>query len=139
VPEVANHHPAQRVLAALRRGRDATRRRNVGRTRTARLGTALVCLVAALLIAVSAVNARGSDLRPARTTDLVSLVQDQSRRNAQLTGQLTGLRAQGATAAQAASGLLVLCLAMALGMVVLIGIVMAFYAWVQRRTQRWLS
>lgn len=32
---------------------------------------------------------------------------------------LTGLRAQGATAAQAASGLLVLCLAMALGMVVL--------------------
>ena len=32
---------------------------------------------------------------------------------------LTGLRAQGATATQAASGLLVLCLAMALGMVVL--------------------
>ena len=94
MPEVANHHPAQRVLAALRRGREATRRRNVGRTRTARLGTALVCLAAALLIAVSAVNARGSDLRPARTTDLVSLVQDQSRRNAQLTGQLTGLRAQ---------------------------------------------
>jgi putative spermidine/putrescine transport system permease protein len=29
--------------------------------------------------------------------------------------------------------------ALALGMIVLIGIVMAFYAWVQRRTQRWLS
>jgi putative spermidine/putrescine transport system permease protein len=29
--------------------------------------------------------------------------------------------------------------ALALGMVVLIGVVMAFYAWVQRRTQRWLS
>jgi putative spermidine/putrescine transport system permease protein len=29
--------------------------------------------------------------------------------------------------------------ALALGMVVLIGIVMAFYAWIQRRTQRWLS
>ena len=29
--------------------------------------------------------------------------------------------------------------ALALGMVVLIGIVMAFYAWVQRRTQRWLA
>jgi putative spermidine/putrescine transport system permease protein len=29
--------------------------------------------------------------------------------------------------------------ALALGMVVLIGLVMAFYAWVQRRTQRWLS
>ena len=27
----------------------------------------------------------------------------------------------------------------ALGMIVLIGVVMAFYAWVQRRTQRWLS
>ena len=29
--------------------------------------------------------------------------------------------------------------ALALGMVLLIGIVMAFYAWVQRRTQRWLT
>jgi putative spermidine/putrescine transport system permease protein len=29
--------------------------------------------------------------------------------------------------------------ALALGMVVLIGVVMAFYAWVQRRTQRWLT
>jgi putative spermidine/putrescine transport system permease protein len=29
--------------------------------------------------------------------------------------------------------------ALALGMVVLIGVVMAFYAWVQRRTRRWLS
>jgi putative spermidine/putrescine transport system permease protein len=29
--------------------------------------------------------------------------------------------------------------ALALGMIVLIGLVMAFYAWVQRRTQRWLS
>ncbi|HLM07915.1 MAG TPA: ABC transporter permease subunit [Blastococcus sp.] len=29
--------------------------------------------------------------------------------------------------------------ALALGMVVLIGLVMLFYAWVQRRTQRWLS
>jgi len=29
--------------------------------------------------------------------------------------------------------------ALALGMVALIGLVMAFYAWVQRRTQRWLS
>ena len=29
--------------------------------------------------------------------------------------------------------------ALALGMVVLVGLVMVFYAWVQRRTQRWLS
>ena len=94
MPEAANRHPVQRVLTALRRGREATRRRNVGRTRTARLGTALVCLVAALLISISAVNARGSDLRPARTTDLVGLVQDQSRRNGELTRRLTALRAE---------------------------------------------
>ncbi|MCW2637257.1 MAG: rane protein of unknown function, partial [Blastococcus sp.] len=29
--------------------------------------------------------------------------------------------------------------ALALGMVLLVGLVMIFYAWVQRRTQRWLS
>jgi putative spermidine/putrescine transport system permease protein len=29
--------------------------------------------------------------------------------------------------------------ALALGMVLLIGVVMAFYAWIQRRTQRWLT
>lgn len=29
--------------------------------------------------------------------------------------------------------------ALALGMVVVVGLVMAFYAWVQRRTQRWLT
>ena len=29
--------------------------------------------------------------------------------------------------------------ALALGMVLLIGVVMVFYAWVQRRTQRWLA
>ena len=29
--------------------------------------------------------------------------------------------------------------ALALGMMVLIGVVMAFYAWIQRRTRRWLS
>jgi putative spermidine/putrescine transport system permease protein len=28
---------------------------------------------------------------------------------------------------------------LALGMMVLIGVVMAFYAWIQRRTRRWLS
>ena len=29
--------------------------------------------------------------------------------------------------------------ALALGMVVLVGLVMAFYTWVQRRTSRWLT
>jgi uncharacterized protein YlxW (UPF0749 family) len=43
---------------------------------------------------ISAVNAHGIDLRPGRNTDLVSLVQSQSRRNADLTRQLTTVRAE---------------------------------------------
>lgn len=92
--QVAPRRPGQRVVDALRRGRAASRRRNAGRTPAARLLTAAVCLVAALMVVVSAVNARGTDLRPARNTDLVSLVQDQSRRNADLARQLTALRGQ---------------------------------------------
>jgi uncharacterized protein YlxW (UPF0749 family) len=44
------------------------------------------------MIILSATHAQGTDLRPARNTDLVSLVQFQSRRNAELTSQLTALR-----------------------------------------------
>ena len=83
-----------RVVAALLRGREASRRRRAGRRPLARGLTAAVCGVAAFLVVVSTVNARGSDLRPARNTDLVSLVADQSRQNAQLTRQATDLRAQ---------------------------------------------
>ena len=46
------------------------------------------------MIMVSAWNARGIDLRPGRNTDLVGLIQDQSRRNAELIRRLTGLRAE---------------------------------------------
>ncbi|MBO0811730.1 MAG: DUF881 domain-containing protein [Microlunatus sp.] len=56
--------------------------------------TGAVCLVAGLLITVSAVNSRGIDLRPGRNTDLVGLVQSESRRNAELAGQVTRLRAE---------------------------------------------
>ena len=83
-----------RALAAVLRGRAATRRRNAGRRPLARGLTAAVCAVAAFLVVVSTVNARGSDLRPGRNTDLVSLVADQSRRNADLTRQVTDLRAR---------------------------------------------
>ncbi|WP_232506085.1 DUF881 domain-containing protein [Microlunatus flavus] len=83
-----------RVVAALLRGREASRRRNAGRRPGARVLTATVCAIAAFLVVLSTVNARGSDLRPARNTDLVSLVADQSRRNAELTRQVTDLRAQ---------------------------------------------
>ena len=44
------------------------------------------------MIIISAMHAQGTDLRPARNTDLVSLVQSQSRHNAELTRQLTPLR-----------------------------------------------
>jgi uncharacterized protein YlxW (UPF0749 family) len=44
------------------------------------------------MIVISAINAQGTDLRPARNTDLVGLVQAQSRRNAELTRQVTSVR-----------------------------------------------
>jgi uncharacterized protein YlxW (UPF0749 family) len=58
------------------------------------------------MIATSALNARGTDLRPGRNTDLVSLIQSQSRRNAALSRQLTELRRQvdALSAAQNAQG-----------------------------------
>ena len=51
-----------------------------------------VCLVVGLLVVISAINARGTDLRPSRNTDLVSLVEAQSQRNADLTDELISLR-----------------------------------------------
>jgi uncharacterized protein YlxW (UPF0749 family) len=44
------------------------------------------------MIIISATHAQGTDLRPARNTDLVSLVQSQSRHNTDLTRQLSTLR-----------------------------------------------
>ena len=90
------------VRAALQRARAAQRRRSVGRSRAGRTVTALVCAVTGLLVVVSAVNARGTDLRPGRNTDLVSLVQAQSRRNSDLARKVTVLREQ--VDAQARSG-----------------------------------
>lgn len=43
---------------------------------------------------VGAANARGIDLRPARNTDLVSIVQAQAKRNAELTTRLAEARAE---------------------------------------------
>ncbi len=43
---------------------------------------------------IGAANARGIDLRPARNTDLVSLVQAQAKRNADLTARLTEIRTE---------------------------------------------
>ncbi|HEU5483871.1 MAG TPA: DUF881 domain-containing protein [Microlunatus sp.] len=84
----------QRLRRVLLRARSAQRRRDRGRTRSGRLATTAVCLVAGLLIVISASTARGFDLRPSRNTDLVSLVQAESRRNAALVAQVTRLRAE---------------------------------------------
>jgi uncharacterized protein YlxW (UPF0749 family) len=54
--------------------------------------TAAVCVFAGWMIMVSALHAKGTDLRPGRNTDLVSLVQSQSRRNTELARQVTVLR-----------------------------------------------
>jgi len=80
------------VRSVLRRARDAQRRRDRDRGRLSRTLTAAVCALAGLMIVISAIHAQGTDLRPARNTDLVSLVQSQSRRNAELTHQLTTVR-----------------------------------------------
>ena len=80
------------VVSALRRARDAQRRRDRDRGRVSRTVTAAVCALAGLMIVISATHAQGTDLRPARNTDLVSLVQSQSRHNAELTRQLTSVR-----------------------------------------------
>jgi uncharacterized protein YlxW (UPF0749 family) len=82
-----------RLQRRLRRARDAQRLRNRDRSRLGRLATVAVCLVAGLLVTVSAWNARGTDLRPGRNTDLVSLVQSQSRRNTDLAERLAAVRA----------------------------------------------
>lgn len=80
------------VVSVLRRAREAQRRRDRDRGRVSRTVTAAVCAMAGLMIVISATHAQGTDLRPARNTDLVSLVQSQSRRNAELTRQLTSVR-----------------------------------------------
>lgn len=79
---------------AVLRARSRQRRMRSPRTRGGRLATGLVCAVAGLLIVVSAVNARGIDLRPGRNTDLVGLVQSESRRNADLSRKVTQLRGE---------------------------------------------
>ena len=84
----------RRVARVLRRARAAQRRRDRTRPLLGRVLTALVCVLAGLMVMASAVNARGTDLRPGRNTDLVSLVQSQSRRNADLARRVSDVRAE---------------------------------------------
>jgi uncharacterized protein YlxW (UPF0749 family) len=92
-PEPASLRDRVRAVGAvLRRAWAAQRWRDRNRRPVARVLTGGVCLIAGVMIATSALNARGTDLRPGRNTDLVSLIQSQSRRNAALSRQLTELR-----------------------------------------------
>lgn len=89
-------------MAVLVRARAAQQRRDRHRRPRGRILTGVICVLAGFMVMASTLNARGTDLRPGRNTDLVSLVQAQSRRNADLTRQVTAVRAQvdAATAAQ---------------------------------------
>jgi uncharacterized protein YlxW (UPF0749 family) len=81
-----------RVRRRLARARQAQLRRDRNRSAWGRTATAVVCLFTGVLVMASALNARGTDLRPGRNTDLVSLVESQSRRNGDLARRLTTLR-----------------------------------------------
>jgi uncharacterized protein YlxW (UPF0749 family) len=90
---VAARSIGEQVRRALIRARVRQRFANP-RKLSARLLTSFVCLIAGLMITVSAINARGIDLRPARNTNLISLVQAESRRNSELAAQVTRLRSE---------------------------------------------
>lgn len=63
------------------------------RTAWGRLTTGLLCAVASFAMVTAAVAAHGIDLRPDRNTDLISLVQQRARLNAEATRQVAALRA----------------------------------------------
>ena len=89
------------IRRALVRARAAQRRRDSQRTRTGRFASAAVLVVTGLLVVVSAANSRGIDLRPGRNTDLIALVQSESRRNTALVAELSTVRAEVDTLAAA--------------------------------------
>jgi uncharacterized protein YlxW (UPF0749 family) len=78
----------QRAVVALRRAARAPKRHSF-QVRTVSLA---ICIFAGFMIATGYVNARGTDLRPSRNTDLVGLIRTESRRNAELAERVAGLR-----------------------------------------------
>ena len=59
-----------------------------------RAGAPVALMLAGLLFATSATNARGTDLRPSRNTTLAGLVEEQSRRSDALAKQAAALRGE---------------------------------------------
>ncbi len=89
----------ERALAELRRGRRALNKarflqrwRHPRPPKLTRLISGVVCILAGWMIATSAINARGTDLRPSRNTDLISLVQSERFRNEELVRQVSRAR-----------------------------------------------
>ncbi|MFT4293839.1 MAG: DUF881 domain-containing protein [Micropruina sp.] len=83
-------------------------RRASGRATEVRFGRRLlsigVCVLAGFMIATSAINAGGTDLRPDRNTDLVGLIQSESKRNAELADRVAKLRREVDTLAKGDGG-----------------------------------
>lgn len=81
----------RRWLRARSRLRRAATRSTGGRT-GARLISLAVCVLAGFMIATSAINAGGSDLRPNRNTDLAGLIESEARHNRALADRIAALR-----------------------------------------------
>ncbi len=71
-----------------------TRRDDSPRSPQGRAATILVCVLAGLLITVSALAARGTDLRSDRNLSLRELVAQQAKRNEELRGDVARLRSE---------------------------------------------
>ncbi|WP_233494008.1 DUF881 domain-containing protein [Desertihabitans brevis] len=65
-----------------------------GRPHRRSLLTIGVCFLAGLMITVSAINARGTDLRPERHTELIDLVRSEAARSQALAEQVAALRSE---------------------------------------------
>lgn len=68
--------------------------RRTGRERVWRIGTPVVAILSGSLLAVSAVNSDGTDLRPGRYTDLAGLVQAEAEDYATVEKRLTDLQTE---------------------------------------------
>lgn len=80
----------ERVTSLLRRA--AIRNRRQRFSRPGRLASCLVVILAGFMMASSATNSRGTDLRPNRNNDLVGLVQSRAQQNRELSRTVDDLR-----------------------------------------------
>lgn len=83
-----------RIRRAIRWGRQ--------RTTASKVATFVTCLAAGLMLTTGALASKGADLRPNQTTDLIDLVREESRHNADLAARVAELRARVDELAQGA-------------------------------------